>query len=160
MPYHLELGSDGHKFHDKAIVVNSQTGQHHSNHPISMAKAQRQMQILENYDKNKINKVERPPSFNEWIKTTHFYKVALDGWTASSFSSVEHMKSNFREALKLIDTRHPNSYKYFFPIDEIIRELPNNKAAAIKYRSKIKDLLFEAYKEGALKKQIKVEETE
>jgi len=47
MPYHLELGSDGHSFHGKAIVVNSQTGEHKSNQPIPMAKANAQMRILE-----------------------------------------------------------------------------------------------------------------
>jgi len=47
MPYHLELGSDGHSFHGKAIVVNSQTGDHKSNHPIPMAKAKAQMRLLE-----------------------------------------------------------------------------------------------------------------
>jgi hypothetical protein len=45
MPYHLELGSEGHSFHGKAIVVNSQTGEHKSHEPIPMAKAQ--MRILE-----------------------------------------------------------------------------------------------------------------
>jgi hypothetical protein len=47
MPYHLELGSDGHSFHGKAIVVNSQTGEHKSHHPIPMAKAKAQMRLLE-----------------------------------------------------------------------------------------------------------------
>ena len=47
MPYHLELGSDGHKFHGKAIVVNSITGEHFSNHPIPVAKAEAQKRILE-----------------------------------------------------------------------------------------------------------------
>jgi hypothetical protein len=61
MPYHLELGSDGHKFHGKAIVVNSQTGHHHSNHPISMAKAQAQMRVLENVDKQKLHKKNITP---------------------------------------------------------------------------------------------------
>jgi hypothetical protein len=28
MPYHLELGSEGHSFHGKAIVVNSKSGMH------------------------------------------------------------------------------------------------------------------------------------
>jgi hypothetical protein len=47
MPYHLELGSSGHSFHGKAIVVNSQTGEHKSHEPIPMAKAKAQMRILE-----------------------------------------------------------------------------------------------------------------
>jgi len=47
MPYHLELGSDGHKFHDKAIVVNSITGKHYSNVPIPIEKAKAQKAILE-----------------------------------------------------------------------------------------------------------------
>ena len=54
MPYHLELGSSGHNFpKGKAIVVNTMTGEHHSNHPISMAKAQAQLRILEAADKQK-----------------------------------------------------------------------------------------------------------
>jgi hypothetical protein len=47
MPFHLELGSDGHKFKGKAIVVNTKTGRHYSSTPISFEKAQAQMQILE-----------------------------------------------------------------------------------------------------------------
>jgi len=47
MPYHLELGSDGHKFHGKAIVVNTQTGEHKSFKPIPLEKAKAQMRLLE-----------------------------------------------------------------------------------------------------------------
>lgn len=47
MPYHLELGSEGHSFHGKAIVVNSQTGEHKSHHPIPMEDAKAQMRVLE-----------------------------------------------------------------------------------------------------------------
>jgi len=47
MPYHLELGSEGRSFHGKAIVVNSQTGEHKSNHPIPMDDAKAQMRVLE-----------------------------------------------------------------------------------------------------------------
>jgi hypothetical protein len=46
MPYHLELGSDGHKFAGKAIVVNSITGHHYSNDPIPVKKAEAQLRIL------------------------------------------------------------------------------------------------------------------
>ena len=46
MPYHLELGSDGHKFKGKAIVVNSMTGKHFSNMPIPVEKAKAQMRLL------------------------------------------------------------------------------------------------------------------
>jgi len=46
MPYHLELGSDGHKFKGKAIVVNSTTGKHFSNMPIPVVKAKAQMRLL------------------------------------------------------------------------------------------------------------------
>jgi hypothetical protein len=46
MPYHLELGSDGHKFKGKAIVVNSTTGKHFSNMPIPVEKAKAQMRLL------------------------------------------------------------------------------------------------------------------
>ena len=47
MPFHIELGSDGHKFHGKAIVVNSISGHHYSNNPIPMKKAEAQLRVLE-----------------------------------------------------------------------------------------------------------------
>jgi hypothetical protein len=47
MPYHLELGSDGHSFKGKAIVVNTQTGKHHSKSPIPIERAKRQKRLLE-----------------------------------------------------------------------------------------------------------------
>lgn len=47
MPFHLELGSDGHSFKGKAILVNSQTGKHYSNSPIPLVKAKAQMRVLE-----------------------------------------------------------------------------------------------------------------
>jgi len=47
MPYHLELGSDGHKFLGKAIVVNSITGEHYSRKPIPVARAEAQKRVLE-----------------------------------------------------------------------------------------------------------------
>jgi len=46
MPYHLELGSDGHKFKGKAIVVNSITGHHMSLNPIPIHNAAAQLRIL------------------------------------------------------------------------------------------------------------------
>jgi hypothetical protein len=46
MPYHLELGSSGHNFHGKAIVVNSLTGKHYSKSPIPLVKAEAQMRVL------------------------------------------------------------------------------------------------------------------
>jgi len=56
MPYHLELGSDGHSFHGKAIVVNSKTGEHKSHHPIPMPKAKAQMRLLESLHKKEHDK--------------------------------------------------------------------------------------------------------
>jgi hypothetical protein len=56
MPYHLELGSDGHKFHGKAIVVNSITGEHFSNHPIPVANAEAQKRVLEEAHRKKKSK--------------------------------------------------------------------------------------------------------
>lgn len=47
MPYHLELGSSGHSFDGKAIVVNSKTGEHKSLDPIPLKKARAQMRLLE-----------------------------------------------------------------------------------------------------------------
>ena len=46
MPYHLELGSDGHSFKGRAIVVNSKTGKHFSSSPIPLASAKKQMKLL------------------------------------------------------------------------------------------------------------------
>ena len=47
MPYHLEMGSNGHKFPaGKAIVVNTKTGRHYSNQPIPIANAKKQMRVL------------------------------------------------------------------------------------------------------------------
>jgi hypothetical protein len=50
MPYHLELGSDGHKFGGKAIVVNTMTGRHHSLSPIPIKRAKAQKRLLESLD--------------------------------------------------------------------------------------------------------------
>ena len=47
LPLHLELGSDGHKFMGKAIIVNSITGHHYSKDPIPLKKAEAQLRILE-----------------------------------------------------------------------------------------------------------------
>jgi hypothetical protein len=47
MPYHLELGSDGHSFKGRAIVVNSQSGKHYSKSPIPLVKAEAQKRVLE-----------------------------------------------------------------------------------------------------------------
>lgn len=48
MPYHLELGSDGHNFpQGKAIVVNTKTGKHYSSKPIALASAKAQKRVLE-----------------------------------------------------------------------------------------------------------------
>lgn len=47
MPYHLELGSGGHSFHGRAIVVNSKTGEHKSAEPIPLKRAKAQMRVLE-----------------------------------------------------------------------------------------------------------------
>ena len=41
MPYHLE------HFGDKAIVVNTKTGKHHSLSPIPLVRAKAQMRVLE-----------------------------------------------------------------------------------------------------------------
>lgn len=54
MPYHLELGSDGHSFKGKAIVVNTQSGKHYSNSPIPHASAKSQMRLLEAVEKGKV----------------------------------------------------------------------------------------------------------
>jgi hypothetical protein len=51
MPYHLELGSDGHSFKGKAIVVNTQTGKHFSTLPIPVKRAKAQMRLLESVEK-------------------------------------------------------------------------------------------------------------
>ena len=46
MPYFLEMGSGGHSFKGKAIVVNSKTGKHYSSSPIPIATAKKQMRLL------------------------------------------------------------------------------------------------------------------
>ena len=59
MPYALEyfshgrphLGSDMSKLHDKAIVVNTKTGEHKSRQPIPIKKAKAQMRLLEGLHK-------------------------------------------------------------------------------------------------------------
>jgi hypothetical protein len=56
MPYHLELGSSGHAFHGKAIVVNTQTGEHKSLEPIPMKKAKAQLRLLESLHKKESKK--------------------------------------------------------------------------------------------------------
>ena len=63
MPYHLELGSDGHSFKGKAIVVNSQTGKHYSKSPIPLANAEAQMRILKSAEE----KEDDPPK-EKWIQ--------------------------------------------------------------------------------------------
>ena len=45
--YFLELGSGGHSYKGKAIVVNSMTGRHHSLKPIPLASAKKQKRLLE-----------------------------------------------------------------------------------------------------------------
>jgi len=57
MPYHLELGSDGHKFHGKAIVVNTITGEHYSHKPIPIVRAEAQKRVLEAAAREKGEKV-------------------------------------------------------------------------------------------------------
>ena len=47
MPYFLELGSGGHSYGGKAIVVNTQTGKHHSTEPIPMERAKKQKRLLQ-----------------------------------------------------------------------------------------------------------------
>jgi len=55
MPYHLELGSSGHNFPvGKGIVVNTQTGQHFSDHPIPVERARKQMRLLEGLEHGSI----------------------------------------------------------------------------------------------------------
>lgn len=47
MPFHLELGSEGHSFGGKAIVVNSKTGEHKTKAPLPLELAQAQKKALE-----------------------------------------------------------------------------------------------------------------
>lgn len=51
MPYFLEMGSNGHPYRGKAIVVNSMTGRHHSLSPIPIKKAKAQKRVLEAAEK-------------------------------------------------------------------------------------------------------------
>ena len=52
MPYHLE------HFGDKAIVVNTRTGHHHSIDPIPLKNAKAQMRVLEAVSKKEKPKME------------------------------------------------------------------------------------------------------
>ena len=52
MPYHLE------HFGDKAIVVNTKTGRHHSLKPIPIQNAKAQMRVLEAATKKETPKME------------------------------------------------------------------------------------------------------
>jgi len=56
MPYHLELGSDGHSFAGKAIVVNTKTGKHYSSEPIAREKAEAQLRVLKAAEKKERSK--------------------------------------------------------------------------------------------------------
>jgi hypothetical protein len=47
MPFHLELGSDGHSFNGKAIVVDSKSGRHLTAKPITYDKAVHQKEVVE-----------------------------------------------------------------------------------------------------------------
>lgn len=47
------MGSDGHSYKGKAIVVNSKTGKHHSLSPIPLAKAKAQKRVLEQVKNDK-----------------------------------------------------------------------------------------------------------
>jgi hypothetical protein len=46
MPFFLELGSGGHSFKGKAIVVDTK-GKHYSKSPIPLVKAESQKRVLE-----------------------------------------------------------------------------------------------------------------
>lgn len=56
MPFHLELGSSGHSFGGKAIVVNTKTGKHYSTRPLPMEKAEAQMRLLQSLMKKESKK--------------------------------------------------------------------------------------------------------
>lgn len=109
MPYHLELGSDGYKYKDKAIVVNSMTGKHHSLSPIPIAKAQAQKRILEQKDDPPMDSDSfsdsdhRPRKFiQSVVGSEEFRKGAFTAKAKKhGMSSLEFM----REVLE-----HPNDY--------------------------------------------------
>ena len=50
------MGSGGHSFKGKAIVVNSQTGKHYSKSPIPLANAKAQMRLLQGIEHGMIPK--------------------------------------------------------------------------------------------------------
>ena len=74
MPYHLELGSGGHSFGGKAIVVNSRTGEHYSSHPLGVHSAYRQLKALRAAEpkmmkgKHEAQKEEMPEREEEGVK--------------------------------------------------------------------------------------------
>jgi len=53
------LGSRLSKRHEKAIVVNTQTGHHFSNEPIPMKKAKAQMRLLEGVEHGMVPKKKK-----------------------------------------------------------------------------------------------------
>jgi hypothetical protein len=60
MPYVLERSTEGHKFaQGKAIVVNTMTGKHFSKSPIPLAKAEKQMRLLEGIEHGMIPKHQK-----------------------------------------------------------------------------------------------------
>ena len=83
MPYHLELGSNGHRFPEgKAIVVNTLTGQHYSAEPIPIANARKQLNFLQSLPERhgkketlKVNERSYDPSPKEQIEDVFLEKM-------------------------------------------------------------------------------------
>ena len=100
MPYHLELGSGGHSFNGKAIVVNSKTGEHKSLHPIPLAKAEAQKRILdkvvEAQERARAKKAPAPPAEEK----KEVEEDEGDDWLT------HHLISSHRHAFKRMFSNH------------------------------------------------------
>lgn len=100
MPYHLELGSDGHSFKGKAIVVNTATGKHYSKSPITLEKAKAQKRILEQADGNSssnpgadANSSGSKKFIQEVVTSPNFRKGAFTAKAKKhGMSALEHME--------------------------------------------------------------------
>jgi len=142
MPYHLELGSEGHSFHGKAIVVNSQTGEHKTKHPLPIDLAKAQMKALENR--------EAPPAPKAKKETHEDYKGPRnkDGTPKKSTKAWgEYVRERDRPKPKMMKTKH----------EGMKEEIPEREGEGVKEvkakkdMSKLKTLVKDALKADSSK---------
>ena len=104
MPFALE------KWNDKAIVVNTQTGKHYSQVPISREKAEAQMRLLKNYvDKGEPKKdppADDPPSDKKWIQDV----VSSPSFKKGAFTKQAKAKGATAKEFMHEVLSHPDQY--------------------------------------------------